>query len=468
MEIYSEDNPLDVIVFNAAGGLDKQNARRVNSDAKIALARDLNGVIAKAGGLGVEIESGWSRFHPLVEQLPSYEPVAISKKRGRDRLLKELPEVNSSLTLAFVCGHAIEDTATMKILKREMLRQDGGREKWEKLVATAEGGKLPNSKDMARAVLETIAQFRAGNLKFGQESYVGIPNWDERETRKQFSMYGPTALYVDSTVFHTPDQNFTETAIKPGRMHRLFTESTGPLIYDPGFDDDAEKLFLGGFTASEGHAKGHFTRETGLQIVPGYKLVAAAELTYARHLQELFGESFRWDGNLGETKFLKPVLPGVELGIYLGEEFPVNGGGWSGNLEIKQGEIPTAQIYGVLMNPGIDRNPHFKARTIEIAAQAAGAQFIHKKQLEGVDTKNLVPLFKGIGPIDFSGVVKRGDTVWTETVPVESRRNGFKSNAILRVDDRVIATIDEIDCGVLTGGQKAIERIKKSITGGIS
>lgn len=469
--IYEGDYHIDVLVSNAAGGIDNQNPLAVNSSSKIALIRDLAPLFSDPAALVVEIESSWSRFYPYVEQLPMYDPVASSKKRGRERLLGELPVLGRDnkieLGLGFICGHAVDGTATVKLLKRAMSKQDDGKEKWEQLVATAEGGKLPTTEDMAQAVLETINKFRAGELKFGEERYVGVPNWDQEETKRRFYMYGPTSLYIGSTVFHTPDQNFSSTEVKQRHLEPL---------YKNGLDTDVircvpNRVPLATFVVDEESIRDHFTEKTGLQITPGYKLVAAAQLSYARYLHEIFSvfgeEHFRWDGIIGETKFERPVPPRARVDILLGEEFPVNGGRWSGNIELKVGEVTVATVNGVLMRPGVDRNRHLKPRLIEIAAQAAGAQFMHRREFEDADPKDLVPLFRGIGSIEFSGVAKEGDVIETEVKPREIRRNGFVSDAILRVDNRVIARINEINCGVLTGGAKAIERIKRSIQQGV-
>ncbi|MBI4039057.1 SDR family NAD(P)-dependent oxidoreductase [Candidatus Daviesbacteria bacterium] len=470
--IYGGGYHLAVLVSNAAGGIDKQNPRVVNSDGKIALVRELAPLFSDRA-LVLEVESSWSRFYPYVEQLPMYDPVASSKKRGRDRLIHEVPLVAKAnykeIGLGFIIGHAVDGTITYKLLKKEMLRKAGGKEKWDQLVATAEGGKLPIIDDMAKAVLETIYKFQAGQLEFGGEKYVGVPNWDQEEVKRRFYMYGPASLYVDQTVFHTPKQSFTLAHVGKRHMEPLYTAETGPIIQA---EQGVSSIHLARFTSTKAHAYEHFTPETGLQIVPGFKLVAAAQIGYAGYLQNLFSvfgqEHFRWDGVMGETKFEKPVPPRAIVDILLGDEFPLNGGGWSGNIELMMGGATAVTVNGVLMRPGIDRNRHLKPRLIEVAAQAAGAQFMHLKELEGVNSGDLVPLFRGIGLIEFLGVVREGDAIQTEVKSREVRRNGFVSDAVLRVGDRVIARIDGINCGVLTGGPKAIERIKRSIQGGVN
>lgn len=462
---------LDIIISNAAGGMDKQNPLSINSTAKIALIRELAPLLSPRA-LVVEMESPWSRFYPYVEQLEDYEPVAISKKRGRVRLLREIPQIGEAvgkeIGLAFVCGHAVADTVNTRLLERK-----ADKDKWEQLVASAAGGKLPTTEDMAQAVLRLIGRFYRKDLEVGHTEYVGVPHWKEEEVKRRFYMYGPSSLYVDNTVFHSPTQSFTSTRARPEHFEPLFSPDVGPLVYSaPGQiwrpSNQGESVsgiedLLASFTATRKHAKDHFTEQVGLQIVPGYKLLAAAALGYGRKLQDYFGESYRWVGTVGETRFIKPVLPGAEVEVYSRGESVTEGGGWASNIELRAAGISVATISGLLMKPGVDSNRHLKGRFIEMAAQAAGAQFLHLRELAGDNPVDLVPLFRSIGPIQFMGVVQPGETIETESRLTEVRKNGFTADTVLRVGDRTIATILGINCGVLRGGMRAIERIKRSI-----
>lgn len=460
---------LKIIVSNAAGGMDKQNPLAINSTAKIALIRDLASLLSPRA-LVIEMESPWSCFYPYVEQLEDYENVAISKKRGRVRLLREIPRVanefGKEIGLAFVCGHAVDGTVTVRLLQR---RTD--KDKWAELVATAAGGKLPTTEDMAQAVLRAVHRFQSGDLEFGATEYVGIPHWNKEEVKRRFYMYGPSSLLVDKTVFHSPTQSFTATRVRPEHFEPLFGPDVGPLVYSaPGQiwrpSNQGESVsgiedLLTKFTATREHAKDHFTYIVGLEIVPGYKLVAAAALSRIKDLEQYFRESFAWGGVLGEIHFRKPVLPGAKVEVYSRGEYVTEYRRYVANLELKVGNVAVATISRLLLERGVDRNRHLKARLIEMAAQAAGAQFLHLRELAGDNTDELVPLFRSIGRIKFMGVVQPGETIETES-RLEVRKNGFTADTVLRVGDRTIAQISGINCGVLRGGMRAIERIIKS------
>lgn len=448
---------VDVLVSNEAGGIDKQNPLAINSTAKIALIREL-ALLLPPRALVVEIESPWSRFYPYVEHLPMYDPVAVSKKRGRERLLKEIPEIAEAagreIGLAFVCRHAVDDTVTVKLLQRK-----ADKDKWAQLLATAKDGKLPTVEDIAEAVLRVIHRFQNRDLEFGHTEYVGIPNWDKPEVKRRFYMYGPASLYVDNTVFHSPTQSFTSTRVRPEHFEPLFGPDVEPLVYSaPGQiwrpSNRGESVsgiedLLAKFTATREHAKDHFTDIVGLEIVPGYKLVAAAALSYARDLQDFFGESYRWVGTVGKTRFERPVFPEILVGIYMVGEYVTVDGGHAGNMKLRVGQTGLATISGLLMKPGVDSNKHLKGRFIEMAAQAAGAQFLHSSESAGDNPIDLVPLFRSIGQIQFMGVVRPGETIETESRLLEVRRNGFTADTVLRVGNRTIAQISRINCGVL-------------------
>lgn len=450
---------VDVLVSNAAGGIDKQNPWVINSTAKIALIREL-ALLLPPRSLVVEMESAWSRFYPHVEQLPMYDPVAESKKRGRERLLREIPQIAEAagreIGLAFVCGHAVADTITVKLLQRK-----ADKDKWAQLIASAEGGKLPTTEDMAQAVLRVIHKFYNRDLEFGHTEYVGIPNWNQEKVKRHFYMYGPSALLVDQTVFHSPTQSFTSTRVGPRHFEPLFGSNTEPLNYRRHRNLAHFPLLLADFMAMDDHARDHFTEQTGLKIVPGYKLVTAAALSYTHDLQSWFGEPYRWTGILGETRFLRPLSPGMSVGIYHLNEAPTPNFGFPSDFELKAGETVVATISGLLMESGVDRNRHLKGRLIEIAAQAAGAQYLHSLELAGDNPADMIPLFRSIGPIQFMGVVRPGETIETESHLTEVRPNGFKADTVLRVDDRTIAKINGINCKVLRGGLRALRAIER-------
>lgn len=455
---------LDMIFHNAPGYWTDPNPRLTNSDAKMWLMKDFADLLAN-NALAVDIPSGLSLFFPYVEQVKEYPRIAESKKRGLVRLLTEIPEINrvtgKNINFASICANGVDRTPTMRVLKG--LHPD----EIAMMTEYAPGGKLPKAEDVGEAAAElAVRHFVGKDLPFGHVEFVGYHHWKPEKVKTRFYMYGPSSLYQNRrSVFYTPKQSFSDTEVEARHLEPLFKNGldTNVIQCVPG------RIPLATFVVDEELVRDHFTEEIGLQITPGYKLVGAAHLSYANYLYEEFsgigGGTFRWDGIMGDTKFERPVPLGAKVDVLLGEEFMVNGGGWSGNIELNAGGQTVATVNGVVMRPGVDRNRHLKPRLIEIAAQAAGAQFMHLRELEGVDPRDLVPLFRSIGPIEFPGVAREGDVIQTEVKPREVRRNGFSSEATLRVDNRVIAKIYEINCGVLTGGQKSIERIKRSLKG---
>jgi NAD(P)-dependent dehydrogenase (short-subunit alcohol dehydrogenase family) len=161
--------PLDILVLNASGGMEKDliavdpdYPMRVNRDAPIALVRAAMPVMAR-GGVVVHVTSHLAHFYGRVEQIPVYEPVAESKHAGEHALLAMSPELDrAGLRLAIVSGDLIEDTIVPRLMDR---RSPGLIER-----RRAEAGTLPTTADMAAAIVRAAVET---TLPMGAVLFVG-------------------------------------------------------------------------------------------------------------------------------------------------------------------------------------------------------------------------------------------------------------------------------------------------------
>ena len=97
-----------------------------------------------------------------VAQLPLYEGVARSKHACEEALRERIPTLSRyGIGVGFVCGHLVDGTATKTLFERfdpTLIT---------KVAATAQGGKLPITSDVAHAVAELINhEFSSGETVF--------------------------------------------------------------------------------------------------------------------------------------------------------------------------------------------------------------------------------------------------------------------------------------------------------------
>lgn len=417
-QIQQDFGKIDGIIFNHAGGMEKDLLEadpayylKVNGHSK----RDLFQEAQLAGVLQdrvvvIDVPSLWSTFqHTGIKQLPEYGQIAEGKKLG-ERLLKEATRAHN-VKFGSVCGHAIGDTTTVKLLARM------NRVAMTEVEKTAEGGKLPTIADMAQA----IATMAEGDFENEDIVFVGVPQIRKDEMAKALPMYSDETRYVDSLVIFDPHRAFG--------FYRVQDKDTLPHFpFERG----------GVLDVTDDHTRGHFTPDFGISILPGHKMVAASAEVVS--LSRLTGIS-------GPIIFKVPVLPGDRL------SFATEGT----DVSIKIGETEVASIAGLKLESRSLENPDGLNldRLIEAAAQTLGLAFLH-----GRDVREVLPLFGGVrGPVEYYKNVVPGQLLEMEAVLAEGEgTKQFSGDVTFRVDDEVVAKVSGIDCRLIpsTGLERVI------------
>lgn len=166
--------PLDLVILNASGGLEKDQAEdyalRLNRDAQVeTLARLLPEM--RDGATVVFVTSHWAHFYGRKPVYPGYEVVAASKRAGEDALRERMPELAArGIRLLVVSGDAIDGTITPRLLERS---QPG-------LLAArrSQVGALPTVAEFAAAIVDSISDpaLASGDVVFvGAIDETGAP-----------------------------------------------------------------------------------------------------------------------------------------------------------------------------------------------------------------------------------------------------------------------------------------------------
>ena len=166
MNVAREIGPLDFLILNASGGLEKNvapdYAMQLNLHAQVRLA-DAALPLMTRGGRIVFVTSHLAHFYHERPMSGIYAPVAASKRAGEDALRAKIDEfAEKNVSLVVVSGDMIEGTITPKLLERA---QRGAIE-----VRRAQAGKLPDVAEFARAI---VAAARDQSLASGATIYVG-------------------------------------------------------------------------------------------------------------------------------------------------------------------------------------------------------------------------------------------------------------------------------------------------------
>ncbi len=128
---------LDLLVLNASGGMesgmDEDYAMKLNRDAQINVL-DAALPLMTSGSRVVFVTSHQAHFVATAETMPSYLPVALSKRAGEDALRGRAAELaKKSVGFVVVSGDMIEGTITATLLERanpgaiELRREEAGR-----------------------------------------------------------------------------------------------------------------------------------------------------------------------------------------------------------------------------------------------------------------------------------------------------------------------------------------------------
>ncbi len=166
MNIVREAGPLNYLILNASGGLEKDvapdYAMQLNLTAQVRLARAALPLLTRGGRI-VFVTSHLAHFFHDRPMGGVYAPVAASKRAGEDALRAKIDEFASQgVSLVVVSGDMIEGTITPKLLERA---QRGAIEARRK-----QAGKLPDVAEFARAI---VAAARDQSLASGATIYVG-------------------------------------------------------------------------------------------------------------------------------------------------------------------------------------------------------------------------------------------------------------------------------------------------------
>lgn len=447
-QIERDFGKIDGIIFNHAGGLerdlmeaDPQYHLQVNGYSKRDLFQEAQaaGVLADRAVV-VDVPSLWSRFqHTDIPQLPAYDPVAQGKKLG-EKLLRAATRTYNRLNglggkevkFGSVCGHAIGDTATVKLLGRM------DKEAMAEVERTAEGGKLPTIADMANA----IATMAGSNFENEEVLYVGPPQIKKTEMPNALPMYNTDTRYVDSLVMFDQGRAYG--------FYRVSEEDTGSEL--PGntqvtYLDQDPAIALIALTVDDNDTAGHFTSDFGISVLPGHKVIRAAAIVASANLAERIPYEFnpRFAGVSGPIEFKVPVQPGDRLLVEV--ESADGATEERTDVSVKIGQTEVASVAGLKFESTdpirVDGDGISLDRLIEAAAQTLGLAFLHTK-----DVREVLPLFAGVkGPIVYNKEVLPGQLLEMEAVL--NKGDGtkqFSGDVYIRVDDEVVAQVLGIDC----------------------
>lgn len=166
MKIVKSIGPLDALILNASGGLEKNvaadYAMKLNLTAQVGLVKAALPLMARGGHI-VFVTSHLAHFYGERPIEGIYAPVAASKRAGEDALRARMSHLDEiGVKLIVVSGDMIEGTITPKLLERA---QRGTIE-----TRRSQAGSLPTIEDFARAIVQAIGD---ENLENGATIYVG-------------------------------------------------------------------------------------------------------------------------------------------------------------------------------------------------------------------------------------------------------------------------------------------------------
>ena len=128
---------LDLLVLNASGGMEsgmgEDYAMKLNRDAQLNVLEAALPLMA-SGSRVVFVTSHQAHFVATAETMPSYLPVALSKRAGEDALRSRIQELDEKgIGFVVVSGDMIEGTITATLLERanpgaiETRREEAGK-----------------------------------------------------------------------------------------------------------------------------------------------------------------------------------------------------------------------------------------------------------------------------------------------------------------------------------------------------
>lgn len=136
-ELASTWGGLDLLVLNASGGMEsgmgEDYAMKLNRDAQLGVL-DAAVPLMSSGSRVIFVTSHQAHFVATAETMPSYLPVALSKRAGEDALRARVDDLDAAgIGFVVVSGDMIEGTITATLLERaqpgaiESRREEAGR-----------------------------------------------------------------------------------------------------------------------------------------------------------------------------------------------------------------------------------------------------------------------------------------------------------------------------------------------------
>ena len=201
---YNPTRKVDVLVLNAAGGLEEGKgedwADRINNEAQIELVQ-LFLPHMQEGGQIIFMQSLWSHYYGQTKQYAIYEPVARTKHAAEVELRSVIPEFEKrGVKLSVLVGDVIRDTSVHSMFSR-VFKAD-----MAELENTVPGGRFPDADQVAMTVRDMV--LNPGEN--GATRYIGrdkLPPFDESvfgqrlerdEIAKILPMYNDNSLFLDS------------------------------------------------------------------------------------------------------------------------------------------------------------------------------------------------------------------------------------------------------------------------------
>ncbi|TSC65141.1 MAG: short-chain dehydrogenase/reductase SDR [Candidatus Doudnabacteria bacterium Gr01-1014_77] len=203
-DVYNPTRKVDVLVLNAAGGLEEGKgedwADRINHEAQIELVQLFLPHMQKGGQI-IFMQSLWSHYYGQTKQYAIYEPVARTKHAAEAALRSGIPEFEKrGVKLSVLVGDVIRDTSVHSMFSR-VFKAD-----LIELESTVPGGKFPDADEVATVVRDMV--LNPGEN--GATRYIGrdtLPPFDEsvfgeelarEEVAEMLPMYNDNSLFLDA------------------------------------------------------------------------------------------------------------------------------------------------------------------------------------------------------------------------------------------------------------------------------
>ena len=166
IQIARQVGRLDLLILNASGGLEKNQAADYAFQLNLTAQNSLLSAalpLMTPGARVVFVTSHLAHFHHRKPIEGIYEPVAASKRAGEDALRARIAELGAQkVSLVVVSGDMIEGTITPRLLERHSRGVIEARR--------AQAGRLPDVEEFARAIVDAAAH---SGLESGATIYVG-------------------------------------------------------------------------------------------------------------------------------------------------------------------------------------------------------------------------------------------------------------------------------------------------------